>query len=78
MAMRDHWRILLGHLATGTAAGLAFAAGILATNMFGLQDLIMADRAPLLAGGLFVAGCISLFASAAVTTGMLIGRDDQS
>ena len=76
--MRECGRMLLMHIVVGTAAGLAFAAGVLGTNTFGLRDLIANDQTPLLAGALFVVGCVSLFASAAVTTGMLGGRNDDS
>jgi len=71
------FRLLAVNLAIGVCAAVLMLGGLLALNPHGLRDLIMADRAPLVAAGLLLFGLVVTFGSVAMGAAiMAIGRDD--
>jgi hypothetical protein len=71
------WRLLAINLAIGTAVTALFVAGLYAFDLYGLRELIAADRAPLVALGLLFFGCLITFGSVAMGSAiMAIGGND--
>ena len=64
------WSHLTGVTIAGGLGGSLLVALLLVTNTLGLRDLVAADRAPLIAGGLLALGCVSLFAAGALAWGV--------
>ena len=71
------FRLLAVNLAIGVGAAVLMLGGLLVLNPHGLRDLIVADRAPLVAAGLLLFGLVVTFGSVAMGAAiMALGRDD--
>jgi len=71
------FRLLAINLAIGVTAAALMLGGLLALNLHGLRDLVMADRSPLTALGLLLFGLVVTFGSVAMGTAiMAIGRGE--
>ena len=79
---RDNLRalgFLLGHLAVGIAGALVFGGLLLATNAFGLTDLLRGSDSGWLAGGLLFFGLVVTFGALAMAMGIMgLRRGDDS
>lgn len=72
-------RLLAVNLATGAAAAALLLGGLVAFNLFGLRDLILADHSPGAALGLLLFGLLITFGSTAMGTAvMALGGSDKA
>lgn len=72
------FRLLAINLAIGAGVAVLLLGGLLALNLYGLRDLIVADRSPGTAVGLLLFGLLITFGSVAMGSAiMAIGHDDR-
>lgn len=70
------FRLLAVNLAIGSATAVLVLAGLIALDVQGLRDLILADSAPALALGLLLFGFVVTFGSVAMGAAvMALGSD---
>lgn len=65
------FRLLAVNLAIGTAVAVLLVGGLIAFNLYGLRDLIVADRSPATALGLLLFGLFVTFGSTAMGTAIM-------
>jgi hypothetical protein len=65
------FRLLAINLAAGTAVAVLLVGGLLALNLFGLRDLILADASPGIALGLLLFGFVVTLGSTAMGTAIM-------
>jgi hypothetical protein len=72
----EELRYVLPHLAAGCAGGLVAMAGVVATNVGSLRDLILHTQGGWLAGALLTFGFVATFGSAALGRAIMqLGQD---
>ncbi|WP_422364332.1 hypothetical protein [Pyruvatibacter mobilis] len=67
-------RFMLGHMAAGIAAGLVFGGALIATNVAGLKDLLLASRDGWLFAILFFMGLSVTFGSLAMGVAIMLDK----
>jgi uncharacterized membrane protein YgcG len=65
------FRLLAVNLAIGTAVAVLLLGGLIAFNLYGLRDLIVADYSPATALGLLLFGLFITFGSTAMGTAIM-------